>query len=158
MFANTVSQVRVINAWCLLFCITVPFLSQGTQSILEEESHIKDVLSRIVVEMIKREWPQHWPDMLKELDTLSKQGVWNTAVWCLLLALSVGFILPSSWKKSNSLIVKWDRLVMDSKIPVRLICLEMTSRESAILLFYFLNMRPLSSCMLAFSPHLWASL
>lgn len=69
------SHVRVINIWCLLFCMTVPLLSQGTQSILEEESHIKDVLSRIVVEMIKREWPQHWPDMLKELDTLSKQGV-----------------------------------------------------------------------------------
>lgn len=42
---------------------------------MEEENHIKDVLSRIVVEMIKREWPQHWPDMLVELDTLSKQGV-----------------------------------------------------------------------------------
>uniref|UniRef100_A0A7M4F192 Exportin-5 n=1 Tax=Crocodylus porosus TaxID=8502 RepID=A0A7M4F192_CROPO len=53
-------------------------ISSGTQSILEEESHIKDVLSRIVVEMIKREWPQHWPDMLKELDTLSKQGETQT--------------------------------------------------------------------------------
>uniref|UniRef100_A0A674I2Z8 Exportin-5 n=1 Tax=Terrapene triunguis TaxID=2587831 RepID=A0A674I2Z8_9SAUR len=53
-------------------------ISNGTQNILEEESHIKDVLSRIVVEMIKREWPQHWPDMLKELDTLSKQGETQT--------------------------------------------------------------------------------
>ncbi|KAJ7340919.1 hypothetical protein JRQ81_004206 [Phrynocephalus forsythii] len=53
-------------------------ISNGTQDILEEESHIKDVLSRIVVEMIKREWPQHWPDMLKELDTLSKQGETQT--------------------------------------------------------------------------------
>ncbi|NWX23534.1 XPO5 protein, partial [Aegotheles bennettii] len=60
-------------------------ISSGTQSILEEESHIKDVLSRIVVEMIKREWPQHWPDMLKELDTLSKQGVRNTPVLPFLL-------------------------------------------------------------------------
>lgn len=50
---------------------------QGTHSILEEESHIKDALSRIVVEMIKREWPQHWPDMLKEMETLTKQGVSN---------------------------------------------------------------------------------
>lgn len=25
--------------------------------------------------MIKREWPQHWPDMLNELDALSQQGV-----------------------------------------------------------------------------------
>ncbi|XP_053160155.1 exportin-5 isoform X2 [Hemicordylus capensis] len=53
-------------------------ISNGTQPILEEESHIKDVLSRIVVEMIKREWPQHWPDMLKELDALSKQGETQT--------------------------------------------------------------------------------
>lgn len=50
---------------------------QGTHSILDEESHIKDALSRIVVEMIKREWPQHWPDMLKEMETLTSQGVSN---------------------------------------------------------------------------------
>lgn len=49
-------------------------ISNGIRPILEEESHIKDVLSRIVVEMIKREWPQHWPDMLKELESLTKQG------------------------------------------------------------------------------------
>ncbi|XP_069464930.1 exportin-5-like [Ambystoma mexicanum] len=49
-------------------------ISTGTEPILVEESHIKDVLARIVVEMIKREWPQHWPDMLMELDILSKQG------------------------------------------------------------------------------------
>lgn len=49
-------------------------IANGTLRILEEENHIKDVLSRIVVEMIKREWPQHWPDMLMELDTLSRQG------------------------------------------------------------------------------------
>lgn len=53
-------------------------ISNGTQNILEEESHIKDVLSRIVVEMIKREWPQHWPDMLNELDALSQQGETQT--------------------------------------------------------------------------------
>ncbi|XP_005666094.2 exportin-5 [Sus scrofa] len=52
--------------------------ANGTLDILEEENHIKDVLSRIVVEMIKREWPQHWPDMLVELDTLSKQGETQT--------------------------------------------------------------------------------
>lgn len=73
--------VFIAQFLCLQFSLTVfiisPFLSlfQGTLSILEEENHIKDVLSRIVVEMIKREWPQHWPDMLMELDTLSRQGV-----------------------------------------------------------------------------------
>ena len=36
---------------------------------------MKDALSRIIVEMIKREWPQHWPDMLKEMEALTSQGV-----------------------------------------------------------------------------------
>ncbi|XP_071371966.1 exportin-5-like, partial [Centroberyx affinis] len=49
-------------------------LLNGTHPILEEESHIKDVLSRIIVEMIKREWPQHWPDMLEEMETLTSLG------------------------------------------------------------------------------------
>lgn len=57
-------------------------LFQGTLRILEEENHIKDVLSRIVVEMIKREWPQHWPGMLMELDTLSKQEKTQTELLC----------------------------------------------------------------------------
>uniref|UniRef100_A0A671T847 Importin N-terminal domain-containing protein n=1 Tax=Sinocyclocheilus anshuiensis TaxID=1608454 RepID=A0A671T847_9TELE len=43
---------------------TMGLLSGGTHPILQEECHVKDALSRIVVEMIKREWPQHWPDIL----------------------------------------------------------------------------------------------
>ncbi|XP_051775267.1 exportin-5 [Erpetoichthys calabaricus] len=49
-------------------------ISTGICPILEEEGHIKDVLSRIVVEMIKREWPQLWPNMLRELESLTKLG------------------------------------------------------------------------------------
>eukprot|EP00066_Takifugu_rubripes_P012336 XP_011601602.1 PREDICTED: exportin-5 isoform X1 [Takifugu rubripes] len=60
-------------------------LSNGTLSILEEESHIKDVLSRIIVEMIKREWPQQWPDMLKEMEVLSSQGETQTELVMLIL-------------------------------------------------------------------------
>lgn len=51
------------------------FFSKGTRSVLLEETHIKDVLARITVEMIKREWPQNWPHMLKELEALTSQGV-----------------------------------------------------------------------------------
>lgn len=61
-------HIDVVPAWVFF---------QGTLSILEEESHIKDVLSRIIVEMIKREWPQQWPDMLKEMEVLTSQGVRN---------------------------------------------------------------------------------
>ncbi|KAG7513164.1 exportin-5 [Solea senegalensis] len=64
---------------------TMQLLSNGTCSILEEESHIKDVLSRITVEMIKREWPQHWPDMLKEMEALTSQGEAQTELVMLIL-------------------------------------------------------------------------
>ncbi|KAK2824326.1 hypothetical protein Q5P01_021501 [Channa striata] len=60
-------------------------LLKGTHSILEEESHIKDALSRIIVEMIKREWPQHWPDMLKEMEALTSEGEAQTELVMLIL-------------------------------------------------------------------------
>ncbi|XP_037322098.2 exportin-5 [Pungitius pungitius] len=60
-------------------------LSTGTLAILEEESHIKDGLSRITVEMIKREWPQHWPDMLKEMEALTSHGEAQTELVMLIL-------------------------------------------------------------------------
>lgn len=42
--------------------------------------------------MIKREWPQHWPDMLKEMEALTSQGVsefyveqkWDYVISCML--------------------------------------------------------------------------
>ncbi|XP_073484791.1 exportin-5-like [Aquarana catesbeiana] len=64
-------------------------IAGGIRPILEEEGHIKNVLARIVVEMIKREWPQHWPNMLKELDTLTKNGeVQKELVMFILLRLA----------------------------------------------------------------------
>ena len=50
-------------------------IGQGTLDILEEESHIKDGLSRIMVEMIKREWPQQYPNMLEEFERMCGLGV-----------------------------------------------------------------------------------
>lgn len=37
-------------------------------------SHMKDALSRIVVEMVKREWPQQWPGLMGELSQISSLG------------------------------------------------------------------------------------
>lgn len=37
-------------------------------------SHIKNALSRIVVEMIKREWPQQWTTLLSELSEACSKG------------------------------------------------------------------------------------
>lgn len=41
-------------------------------------SHIKDGLSRIIVEMIKREWPQQWTTLLAELSDACSKGVAQT--------------------------------------------------------------------------------
>uniref|UniRef100_A0A3B4ZEZ9 Exportin-5 n=1 Tax=Stegastes partitus TaxID=144197 RepID=A0A3B4ZEZ9_9TELE len=60
-------------------------LSNGTRTILEEESHVKDALSRIIVEMIKREWPQNWPNMLTEMEALTSQGEAQTELVMLIL-------------------------------------------------------------------------
>lgn len=85
--AKRVDICLVVQKKICLTDLTPVLVDQGTHSILEEESHIKDVLSRIIVEMIKREWPQHWPDMLKEMEALTSQGVSNfcNAGNCLLL-------------------------------------------------------------------------
>lgn len=40
--------------------------------------HIKDALSRIIVEMVKREWPQQWPTLLSELSSASEKGLSQT--------------------------------------------------------------------------------
>lgn len=40
--------------------------------------HIKDALSRIIVEMVKREWPQQWPTLLSELSVASEKGMSQT--------------------------------------------------------------------------------
>uniref|UniRef100_A0A4W3GNX5 Exportin 5 n=1 Tax=Callorhinchus milii TaxID=7868 RepID=A0A4W3GNX5_CALMI len=60
-------------------------LFQGTHNIMVEEAYIKDALSRIVVEMIKREWPQQWPDMLNEMDKLTAMGETQTELVMLIL-------------------------------------------------------------------------
>ncbi|XP_066518389.1 exportin-5 [Hoplias malabaricus] len=78
---NNMPQQEKVN---LKNC-TMELLTSGTYPILEEESHIKDALSRIVVEMIKREWPQHWPDMLKEMETLTSFGETQTELVMLIL-------------------------------------------------------------------------
>ena len=53
-------------------------MSSGTGHITAEHLFIKDALARVVVELIKREWPQQWPSLLQELDTLCQQGETQT--------------------------------------------------------------------------------
>jgi len=67
---NTWYQVWEAFTFFLL-CIDV----QGTLDILTEQTHIKDALSRIIVEIAKREWPQKWPSMIADLNNIYTQGV-----------------------------------------------------------------------------------
>jgi exportin-5 len=43
-------------------------------------AHIKDALSRIIVEMIKREWPQQWTTLLSELSEACGKGEAQTEI------------------------------------------------------------------------------
>lgn len=43
-------------------------------------SHIKDALSRIIVEMVKREWPQQWTSLLAELSEACTKGEAQTEI------------------------------------------------------------------------------
>ncbi|XP_018329940.1 exportin-5 [Agrilus planipennis] len=45
---------------------------------ISEESHMKDALSRVIVEMVKREWPQQWPGLLAELSDACACGETQT--------------------------------------------------------------------------------
>ncbi len=49
-------------------------MKEGTFDLLTEEAHVKDAVSRVVVEMIKREWPQHWPSLISDLLQLCSMG------------------------------------------------------------------------------------
>ncbi|XP_043268012.1 exportin-5 isoform X2 [Venturia canescens] len=55
-------------------------LQEGTDPRSQDETHIKDALSRVVVEMIKREWPQQWPTLLAELSQACTHGESQTEV------------------------------------------------------------------------------
>ncbi|XP_055925366.1 exportin-5-like [Argiope bruennichi] len=49
-------------------------LASGTGPVLEEEMYIKDAMSRVIVELIKREWPQHWTSLMEELHNICRLG------------------------------------------------------------------------------------
>ncbi|XP_055327835.1 exportin-5-like [Paramacrobiotus metropolitanus] len=49
------------------------------------EHFILDGIGKIVVEMIKREWPQQWPSMLQELDEASRKGPTQLQIVTLIL-------------------------------------------------------------------------
>lgn len=59
---------------------SMKLLQEGTEPMIQEETHIKDALSRVIVEMIKREWPQQWPTLLSELSQACTRGESQTEI------------------------------------------------------------------------------
>nr|CAD7396651.1 unnamed protein product [Timema cristinae] len=53
-------------------------LAAGAELGLQEHNHIKDALSRVIVEMVKREWPQQWSTLLSELSDACTCGETQT--------------------------------------------------------------------------------
>ncbi len=49
-------------------------LLQSCEGDISRHIHLRDALSRVVVEMMKREWPQHWPNLLPELYEIASKG------------------------------------------------------------------------------------
>lgn len=45
-----------------------------------ETGHLNDALARVIVEMIKREWPQQWPTLLAELSDACARGHVHTQI------------------------------------------------------------------------------
>ena len=76
-------------------------LREGTDPYTQDESHIKDVLSRIIVEMIKREWPQQWPTMLAELREAYTRGESQTEVVLLVFLRLVEDVVLLQTLESN---------------------------------------------------------
>lgn len=62
------------------------FIKENAMKLLSEgmsfssPNHMKDALSRIVVEMVKREWPQQWPGLMTELSHISSLGESQTVL------------------------------------------------------------------------------
>ena len=48
---------------------------QGSGNLPDEPAHIKEQLSRIIVEIAKREWPQKWDSLLPDLNSICGLGV-----------------------------------------------------------------------------------
>lgn len=60
-------------------------VERGMDTTLEDKAHMRDALSRVVVEMIKREWPQQWSTLLAELNQCASQGNIQTEMVLLVL-------------------------------------------------------------------------
>ncbi|XP_069463426.1 exportin-5-like [Ambystoma mexicanum] len=73
------------NEQKLLKINVMSLISNGTKHITLEKSDIKDGFARIVVEIIKLDWPNEWPNLLTDLDAISKKQEINAEIVLLIL-------------------------------------------------------------------------
>lgn len=75
---------------------------------------LQNALSRVIVEMIKREWPQQWPTLLQELHGACNRGCPQTEIVLLIFLrlvedvaqLQVFFQLELKTPSNNSRMIK----------------------------------------------------
>ncbi|XP_020614458.1 exportin-5-like [Orbicella faveolata] len=65
--------------------ISLHLLAQGSGSLPDEPLHIKEALSRLIVEITKREWPQKWGSLLPDLNSICALGDVQTEVVLMIL-------------------------------------------------------------------------
>nr|CAD7259694.1 unnamed protein product [Timema shepardi] len=76
-------------------------LAAGTELGLQEHNHIKDALSRVIVEMVKREWPQQWSTLLSELSEACTCGETQTEMVLLIFLRLVEDTLESNLRRKD---------------------------------------------------------
>lgn len=76
-------------------------VERGMDTTLEDKAHMRDALSRVVVEMIKREWPQQWSTLLAELNQCASQGNIQTEMVLLVLLRLVEDVAVLQTLESN---------------------------------------------------------
>ncbi|XP_039280028.1 exportin-5-like [Nilaparvata lugens] len=74
----------------------------GTVGSHVNDTHLKDALSRVIVEMIKREWPQQWPTLLAELNEAAKKGCVQTELVLLVFLRLVEDVAVFQTLESNT--------------------------------------------------------
>ncbi|CAG2062987.1 unnamed protein product, partial [Timema podura] len=83
-------------------------LAAGTELGLQEHNHIKDALSRVIVEMVKREWPQQWSTLLSELSEACTCGETQTEIGSAYIPASSGGCCPFTGKyRTSILFLNW---------------------------------------------------
>ncbi|PRP76017.1 exportin-5-like [Planoprotostelium fungivorum] len=81
-FAIQVLELTTVNCWNGLAVSQREFikglafkLMTGVGDILEEPQFVKEKIAQLVVDLVKRDWPQRWPNLFETLKGMTTQGL-----------------------------------------------------------------------------------